>query len=114
MDHIIDAQERPLGRVATEAARLLQGKQSASYQRNRLPSGERVVVKNASKIRVTGTKATGKRYVRHTGYTGHLKIKTFEQAFGKSPENVVLHAIRGMLPKNTLRRVMLKWLVIEK
>jgi len=69
-------------------------------------TGDFVVIVNADKIRVTGAKTTDKVYSRHTGYPGGLKQETFEEAMAKHPERVIEHAVKGMLPKNTLGRAM--------
>ena len=112
MDFIIDAKNRPLGRVSTEIALLLQGKHTPKYEPNRSGS-DRVLVKNIKDIKVTGNKYEGKVYYRHTGYMGHLKEATYRQKFEKNPAWVLRHSVRGMLPKNFLRSKRLKRLVIE-
>ena len=113
MKYTIDAQGRPLGRVATEIALILQGKKNAAYERNK-EGEDAVVVKNVGKISISGGKEKGKIYYRHTGYMGHLRRITYETAFAKSPEEVLRHAVRGMLPKNWLRQDRLNRLKIEK
>ncbi|HEY4523818.1 MAG TPA: 50S ribosomal protein L13 [Candidatus Paceibacterota bacterium] len=100
MIYEIDAKNKPLGRLASEIAHLLQDKNSPKYEQ-RLPGENRVLVINVHEIKVTGKKADQKIYYRHTGYMGHLKEKTFKQAFAK-PAWVLRHAVRGMLPKNFL------------
>ena len=114
MEYHIDANKKILGRVATEIALILQGKKSASYQRNRV-SADKVYVKNVDGIVVTGAKAQQKIYYRHTGYVGHLKELTYEQKFAKDPRSVLRQAVRKMLPKNFLNQRRLKNLVfVEK
>lgn len=113
MNYIIDATNKKLGRLASEVAQILQGKKSPSYE-PRLEGSDRVVVKNAAKLVVTGRKATQKIYYKHTGYMGHLKEKTFEMMFAKSPEKVLWLAVYNMLPKNWLRMRRMKRLKIEK
>ena len=113
MDYIIDAKNRPLGRVASEAAVVLQGKRSASYAPNRM-SNEKVIVKNVDKMVVTGDKLTAKRYYRHTGYMGHLKSLSLEQSLAKNPERVIREAVRNMLPKNATNKRHLRRLLFEK
>ena len=110
--YTIDAQHKPLGRVASEVALRLQGKHSPSYAQNRV-SRDRVVIKNVGKVVVTGGKEISKRYYRHTGYMGHLKSLTFQQAFAKNPERVMREAVRRMLPKNSLNKKRLKNLIFE-
>ena len=99
MDYIIDAKGRRLGRLATEAARILQGKHKPDFQQNRVTT-DRVIIANPGAIEIGGTKETTKIYYRHTGYMGHLKERTYAEAFKKSPEKVIREAIRRMLPKN--------------
>jgi large subunit ribosomal protein L13 len=110
MDYHIDAKNKILGRVASDIALILQGKKSASYERNRV-SADKVYVKNVNGIRVTGNKAEQKVYYRHTGYVGHLKELTYEQKFEKDPRSVLRQAVRKMLPKNFLNQQRIKNLV---
>lgn len=109
--HIIDAAGRPLGRVASEAATLLQGKRRPTYD-PRLLAPIEVHIENARKVVVTGRKATQKRYYKHAGQLGHLKVRTFENVFAKQPGWVIRHAIQNMLPKNRLRAKRLRQLFI--
>lgn len=113
MEHVIDATNQKLGRLASKIAQILQGKLRVDYQ-PRLSGDEKVIVKNVSKIVVTGKKYEQKTYYRHTGYMGHLKSAQFKEVFLKSPEKVLVHAIYNMLPKNSLRSKRLKRLTIEK
>ena len=110
MEYHIDAKNKILGRVATDIALILQGKKSATYQRNRV-SDDKVYVKNVGGIRVTGNKAEDKIYYHHTGYVGHLKELTYEQKFAKDPRSVLRQAVRKMLPKNFLNQQRIKNLV---
>lgn len=110
---VIDVKNKSLGRAAGEIAAILQGKHKASYEPRKI-GGDRVVVKNISRLKFTGRKLDNKIYYRHTGYMGHLKSKTLKEAFTKSPEWVLKHAIKGMLPKNSLLTKRLRLLVIEK
>jgi large subunit ribosomal protein L13 len=110
MEYHIDAKNKILGRVATDIAVILQGKKSATYERNRV-SDDKVYVTNVDGIRVTGNKAEQKIYYRHTGYVGHLKELTYEQKFAKDPESVLRQAVRKMLPKNFLNQQRIKNLV---
>ena len=100
---LIDATDQVLGRVAAKAAMLLKGKHKPQYTPH-VDTGDFVIIINADKIRVTGAKATDKIYYHHTGYAGGLKSETFEEAMRKHPERVIEHAVKGMLPKNTLGR----------
>lgn len=108
---LIDAEDMVLGRVATEAARILKGKHKPQYTPH-VDTGDFVVIINADKIRVTGTKAAQKTYYRHSGFPGGLKSETFAEAMAKHPERVIEHAVKGMLPKNTLGRAMGKKLKV--
>ena len=100
---LIDAENQVLGRLAVKAAQILKGKHKPQYTPH-VDTGDFVVVINADKIRVTGNKAADKKYYRHSGYPGGLKEESFETAMQKHPERVIEHAIKGMLPKNTLGR----------
>lgn len=113
MQYTIDAENQTLGRIASQIAVILQGKKEASYE-PRLAGADTVVAKNVSKLRFTGSKLRTKVYYRHTGYMGHLKERTLGEWFKAAPEEVVRHAVKGMLPKNKLAAKRLKRLVIEK
>jgi large subunit ribosomal protein L13 len=108
---LIDATDQVLGRVASEAAQILRGKRKPQYTPH-VDTGDFVIVVNAEKIKVTGNKAEGKVYYRHSGYPGGLKEETFAEAMAKHPERVIEHAVKGMLPKNTLGRAMGKKLKV--
>jgi len=110
MEYLIDAKNKRLGRLASEVAVILQGKKSADYE-PRLVGSDKVMLKNYREITVTGRKFKEKIYYRHTGYIGHLKEKTFEEAFQKDPKQVIREAVRRMLPKNFLNSRRLKNLV---
>ena len=107
MDYVLDAKNKRLGRIASEVATILQGKKSPRYE-PRLVGSDRVLLKNVMGITVSGRKAKQKIYYRHTGYVGHLKKRTFEEAFAKNPRRVLLEAVRRMLPKNFLNSRRLK------
>lgn len=109
--HLVDAKGQILGRLATEIASKLTGK-NKSYYVPYLDVGDFVVVTNASKIEVTGKKLGQKKYVRHSGYPGGLKVETFNQLQTRRPGEVVRHAVKGMLPKTKLGRKMIKKLHI--
>ena len=100
---VIDATDQVLGRVAAKAAHILKGKHKPQYTPH-VYTGDFVIIVNADKIRMTGTKATSKEYYRHSGFPGGLKMETFAEAMQKHPERVIEHAVKGMLPKNTLGR----------
>lgn len=108
---LIDAEDQVLGRVASKAATLLKGKHKPQYTPH-VDTGDFVVIINADKIRLTGTKAAKKEYYHHTGHPGGLKMETFAEAMEKHPERVVERAVKGMLPKNTLGRAMGKKLKV--
>ena len=100
---LIDAEDQVLGRVSTQAAHILKGKHKPQYTPH-VDTGDFVVIINADKIRLTGNKAAQKKYYRHSGYPGGLKEESFERAMERHPERVIEHAVKGMLPKNTLGR----------
>ena len=102
---VIDASGKSLGRIATEVARLLQGKNKPIYSPN-LDIGDFVVVINAAKIRVTGKKAEEKIYYRHSQYPGGLKSITFAKMLETHPTRLIEHAVKGMLPHNRQGRAM--------
>lgn len=108
---VIDATDQVLGRVATKAAQILKGKHKPQYTPH-VDTGDFVIIVNADKIRVTGVKAGAKRYYRHSGFPGGLKSESFTEAMTKHPERVIEHAVKGMLPKNTLGRAMAKKLKV--
>lgn len=104
---LIDANGQTLGRLATQLARLLTGKDKPSYSPH-VVGGDVVVVINAAKIKVSGNKMTDKMYYRHSGYPGGLKQASLAELLQKSPSQVIEHAVAGMLPKNKLQAIMLK------
>jgi len=101
--HVLDAANRPLGRLATEAATLLRGKHKPTFAPH-LDVGDFVIVVNADKVIVTGNKETGKVYHHHSGYPGGLKSATFAEVMAKNPRKVIEKAVWGMLPKGPLGR----------
>lgn len=103
---VIDADGVILGRLATLIATKLTGKDKAQYSPHVL-TGDSIVVVNAAKVAVTGQKATDKKYYRHSGYPGGLTETTFAEQIEKDPRRVIEHAVRGMLPKNKLARLMM-------
>ena len=113
MEYIIDATNKPLGRLASELAVILQGKKNPKYQ-SRLEGEDRVIVKNINKMTVTGKKFKQKIYYRHTTQIGHLKERTLQMIWEKKgPAEVLRRAVMGMLPKNKLRAKRIKKLIIE-
>ncbi len=111
--YIIDAAGRPLGRVATEAARILRGKHKPEYTPH-LDTGDHVIILNAGKVALTGRKLEQKKYRRHSGYPGGLKEVDYATMLEKRPEKAIFLAVRGMLPHNRLGRAMLKKLRVYK
>jgi large subunit ribosomal protein L13 len=98
---VVDAEGKNLGRLATEIADVLRGKNKPQYTPH-VDTGDFVVVVNAEKIAVTGNKMTGKLYHRHSGYPGGLKTRTLGQMLQHRPTEVIRKAVKGMLPKNRL------------
>ncbi|MBV9452584.1 MAG: 50S ribosomal protein L13 [Rubrobacter sp.] len=109
--HLIDADGQTLGRLATEIARLLRGKNKPQYTPH-IDTGDFVVVVNAEKVIVTGKKAEQKVYYRHTGYPGGLKETSYEAMLERKPTEILRRAVRGMMPKTRLGRHQLKKLKI--
>jgi len=108
---VVDAEDKTLGRLATEVARRLRGKHKPEYTPH-VDTGDYIVVINAGKVRVTGAKTTDKIYYRHSGYPGGIKSRTFEQLRASHPERIIEIAVKGMLPRNPLGRSMLKKLKV--
>ena len=102
---VVDAEGKVLGRLASEIATVLRGKRKAIYSPH-LDTGDFVVVINADKIRLTGNKEETKRYFRHTGYMGGENFIPFKDMLANHPERVIELAVKGMLPKNNLGRLM--------
>lgn len=99
--YIVDAAERPLGRVAGEIALLLMGKHKPQFSHH-LNMGDNVVVINAAKISVSGNKLEDKKYYRHSGYPGGIRETSLGELLEKHPERAIVKAVEGMLPKNKL------------
>jgi large subunit ribosomal protein L13 len=104
--YVIDAQGQTLGRMATQIAVILKGKNKVSYVPH-LDNGDNVIVINCDKFKVTGKKMTDKMYHRHTGYLGGLKSVSLETLLAKKPHKALEFAVSGMLPKNKLRKGMI-------
>ena len=105
--YIIDADGKPLGRVATEAARLLRGKHKPTFTPN-LDVGDHVIIINCSKAILTGNKINQKVYRHHSGYIGGMKEVSAKDMLEKNPEKAMMLAVKGMLPHNSLGRQTLK------
>ncbi len=101
--YVVDAAEQRLGRLASEIAMILRGKNKPEYTPH-MDTGGFVIVVNAEKVRVTGKKRTQKLYRRHSGRPGGMKTETFAQLQDRLPERIVERAVKGMLPKNSLGR----------
>lgn len=101
--YVIDATDQRLGRLASEIAKVLRGKNKPSYTPF-MDVGDFVIIINAEKVSVTGKKRTQKLYRRHSGRPGGMKIETFAKLQARVPERIIEQAIKGMLPKNTLGR----------
>ncbi|MCH9007292.1 MAG: 50S ribosomal protein L13 [Calditrichaeota bacterium] len=104
---LVDANGQVLGRLASQVATILRGKHKPIFSPH-MDVGDHVVIINADKIRVTGKKASTKRYYRHTGYPGGLRSDSFEQLMQKAPEQILKKAIWGMMPHNKLGKKMVK------
>ncbi|UNC90969.1 50S ribosomal protein L13 [Candidatus Contubernalis alkaliaceticus] len=111
--YIIDAAGKPLGRVATEVARLLRGKHKPIFTPH-VDTGDHVIVINAEKALLTGSKLQQKKYYRHTGYPGGLKTIGYDVLMKQKPELAMYKAVKGMIPHNRLGRAMLKKLRVYR
>jgi large subunit ribosomal protein L13 len=109
--YVIDAQDKVLGRLASQVATRLRGKHKPEYTPH-FDTGDYIIVVNAAKIQVTGQKASDKIYYNHSGYPGGIKSISFEKLIQKQPERVIERAVKGMLPKGPLGRAMFKKLKI--
>lgn len=109
--YVIDAEGKPLGRVASKAAHILRGKHKATYTPH-IDCGDYVIIVNASKVLLTGNKLEDKKYYSHSQYQGGLRTRTAKEMIEKYPEEMVEKAVKGMLPKNRLGRAMYKKLFV--
>jgi large subunit ribosomal protein L13 len=109
--HLIDMQGKTLGREATTIAKLLMGKNKAYFVKN-LDCGDYVVVINAKGVVVTGNKEENKIYARHSGYPGGFRQETLKELRNRKPEEIITHAVKGMLPDNKLKKQMLTRLFV--
>tara|TARA_A100001037_G_scaffold274518_1_gene272288 strand:+ start:233 stop:661 length:429 start_codon:yes stop_codon:yes gene_type:complete len=108
---VVDATDRPIGRLASEIASRLRGKHKPVFTPH-VDTGDYIVVINAEKVGVTGNKRTDKMYYRHSGYPGGIKSMSLEKLLDKAPERVIETAVKGMLPKGPLGRAMFRKLKI--
>jgi large subunit ribosomal protein L13 len=111
--HVMDADGAVLGRLAEQIANILRGKDKAVFTPH-LDAGDFVVVVNAEKVRLTGKKETNKAYMSYSGWKGGERRRTVAEIRARHPEKLILHAVRGMIPKNRLGRVLLTKLKVYK
>ena len=110
---VLDASDKVLGRLATKIADRIRGKDKPSFTPH-TDGGDYVIVVNAEKVKVTGSKFTDKKYYTHSLYPGGLKTRTFKDLVEKNPEKIIKNAVKGMLPKNKLRKEIIKKLKVFK
>ena len=103
---VVDAEGQPLGRLCSQVATILRGKNKPMFTPH-MDTGDNVVVINAEKVTLSGNKMQSKEYFRHTGYPGGERFKTVEEVLEKDPTFLVMNAVKGMLPKNKLGRKLL-------
>ena len=108
---VVDAENEILGRLSSKVAKLMRGKYKTNFTPH-VDCGDNVIVVNAEKIRLTGSKWTDREHVRHSGYPGGQRIESPEDIFKKSPERLIQHAVRGMLPKSRLGAAILRNLYV--
>ncbi len=111
--HVIDADGAVLGRLAVQVADILRGKNKPVFTPH-LDAGDFIIVVNAEKVKVTGAKETDKEYMTYSGWKGGEKYRTVAQVRAKQPEELITHAVKGMIPKNRLGRVLLTKLKVFK
>ena len=109
--YVIDAADKPLGRVATKAATILRGKHKATFTPH-IDCGDYVIIINADKVKLTGNKINDKMYYNHSGYTGGLRVRNAKTMRENYPEEMIERAVKGMLPKGRLGRAMYKKLFV--
>ena len=102
--HLVDAKDQVLGKLAKEISKTLIGKNKAEYAFNQ-NWGDKVVVINAEKVKVTGKKLTGKKYIYYTGYPHGLRTEVLGKLLSRKPTEIIKRAVSGMLPKNKLRKI---------
>ena len=109
--YVVDAEDKTLGRIATEIAHRLRGKHKAEYTPH-VDTGDYIIVINAEKVTVTGNKFKDKVYYAHTGFPGGLKSTTFDKLQAAKPEMIIEKAVKGMLPRGPLGRAMYRKLTV--
>lgn len=109
--YVIDANDMPLGRVASKAAHVLRGKHKVTFTPH-VDCGDYVIIVNASKVKLTGNKLNDKMYYNHSGYTGGLRVRSAKVMKEQYPEEMLERAVKGMLPKGRLGRQMYKKLFV--
>ncbi len=109
--HVVDATDQVLGRLCTKVTDLLRGTLKVDFTPH-TDNGDYVVITNCDKVKLTGDKWKSKMYARYSGYRGGLKLRSAAEVFKKDPSRLFIHAVKGMLPKNKLSRVMLKRLKV--
>jgi len=109
--YVVDAEDKVLGRLASEIASRLRGKHKPTFS-SFIDNGDFIVVTNAEKIRLTGNKLNDKKYYHHTGYVGGIKEINAKELLVKNPTSLITTAVKGMLPKNKLGRAQLKKLKV--
>ncbi|MCF7911163.1 MAG: 50S ribosomal protein L13 [Candidatus Cloacimonetes bacterium] len=109
--YVVDATDQVLGRLATQVATLIRGK-NKPYFSPHLDTGDFVIVINAEKVRLTGNKELQKTYQRYSGYPDGLKTISYKRMLAEKPEEIITHAVKGMLPKNILGRQLLQKLKV--
>ncbi len=109
--YVVDAQDQVLGRLASNVAKVIRGKNKPTFTPN-ADTGDFVVVVNADKVKVTGKRGLLKNYTHYSGYPGGLKTRSFEELMAKKPEFIIETAVKGMLPKNRLGRKLIKKLKV--
>lgn len=111
--YVVDATDHTLGRLSSEVAKILRGKNKPTYTPH-VDTGDHVIIINAEKVKLTGKKWDQKMYRYHTGHIGGLKEMTYKELLNKKPEEIIMHAVKGMLPKNRLGRQMIKKIRVYK
>ncbi len=109
--YVVDATNETLGRLSSKVAKIIRGKNKTDFTPH-VDCGDNVIVLNAEKVRLTGSKATDKQYIRHTGYPGGQRVATSEQLFKKHPARIIENAVKGMLPKSRLGNAIFKNLYV--
>ena len=109
--YIVDATDKVLGRLATQIASIIRGK-NKPYFSSHLDTGDYVIVINAEKVRLTGNKELQKSYQKYSGYPGGLSVTSYKRMLQTKPEEIIIHAVKGMLPKNALGRKLIQKLKV--